>query len=52
MFTWLMHTNQYNTVYLLVYLHGADAQAPVDDKLAEGRRPFVAVPPMDHEETA
>lgn len=35
-----------------LYLHGADAQAPVDDKLAESCRPFVAVPTVDHEETA
>lgn len=34
------------------YLHGADAQAPVDDELAEGCGPFVAVSPVDHEETA
>lgn len=35
-----------------LYLHGADAQAPVDDKLAEGRRALVAVSAVDHEETA
>lgn len=35
-----------------LYLHGADAEAPVDDELAEGCRPFVAVPTVDHEETA
>lgn len=35
----------------ILYLHGADAQAPVDDKLAEGRRPLVTVPTVDHEET-
>ena len=39
-------------VCVVLYLHGADAQAPVDDKLAEGCRPFVAVPTVDHEETA
>lgn len=33
-----------------VYLHGADAQAPVDDELAERRRALVAVAPVDHEE--
>lgn len=34
------------------YLHGTDAQAPVDDKLAEGCRALVAVSAVDHEETA
>lgn len=46
------HKPIWHCVSVSLYLHGADAQAPVDDKLAEGRRPFVAVPPMDHEETA
>lgn len=36
----------------LVYLHGADAQASVDDKLAEGCRALVAVSTVDHEQTA
>ena len=35
----------------MFYLHGADAQTPVDDELAEGCGPLVAVPPVDHEET-
>lgn len=35
-----------------VYLHGADAQASVDDKLAEGCGAFVAVSPVDHQQTA
>lgn len=39
------------TAGTMFYLHGADAQAPVDDKLAEGCRPLVAVPTVDHEET-
>lgn len=34
------------------YLHGADAQAPVDDELGEAGRSLVAVPPVDHEESA
>lgn len=34
-----------------LYLHGADAEAPVDHKLAEGCWPLVAVPAMDHEQT-
>lgn len=35
-----------------LYLHGADAQAPMDDKLAEGCGALVAVSAVDHEETA
>lgn len=35
-----------------VYLHGADAQASVDDKLAEGCGAFVAVATVDHQQTA
>lgn len=38
-------------VFAPLYLHGADAQAPVDDKLAEGCRPLVAVAAVHHEET-
>lgn len=34
------------------YLHGADAQAPVDDELAEGCRALVAVSTVDHQQTA
>lgn len=34
------------------YLHGTDAQAPVDDKLAEGCRALVAVSTVDHQQTA
>lgn len=36
----------------LVYLHGADAQASVDDKLAEGCGAFVAVSTVDHQQAA
>ncbi len=34
------------------YLHGADAETPVDDKLAERGGAFVAVSAMDHEQSA
>lgn len=33
----------------LPHLHCADAQAPVDYKLTESCRPFVAVPPVHHQ---
>ena len=32
--------------------HGADAEAPVDDELAEGGRALVAVAAMHHEQAA
>lgn len=34
------------------YLHGANAETPVDDKLAECSGPFVAVSAVDHEQSA
>ncbi len=34
------------------YLHGADAETPVDDKLAERGGAFVAVSAVDHEQSA
>ena len=40
------------THLVVLYLHGADAQTPVDDELTERRRPFVAVATVDHEQTA
>ena len=46
------HRPKGHHVLVVLYLHGADAEASVDDELAEGRRPFVAVPTVDHEETA
>lgn len=41
-----------NNTLVVLYLHGTDAQTSVDDELAEGCRPFVAVATVDHEETA
>lgn len=41
----------FSTSWQPIYLHGADAEAPVDHKLAEGCRPLVAVPSMDHEQS-
>lgn len=48
---WLLHLSLETPSWQPLYLHGADAEAPVDDKLAEGCRPLVAVPSMDHEQT-
>lgn len=47
---WLLHLSL-ETLCWPLYLHGADAEAPVDHKLAEGCRSLVAVPSMDHEQT-
>lgn len=46
------HKPKQHHVLVVLYLHGAYAQAPVDDELAESCRPFVAVPTVDHEESA
>lgn len=37
---------------ILPYLHGTDTETPVDDKLAQARRSFVAVPSMNHQEAS
>lgn len=34
------------------YLHGTDTEAPVNDELAEGGGPLVAVSAMYHEQSA
>lgn len=39
-------------MHLPTHLHGADAEAPVDHKLAEGGRALVAVAAVHHEQPA
>lgn len=51
-FSGTLHSSPHAPTCPHTHLHGADAEAPVDDELAEGGRALVAVATVHHEQAA